>query len=261
MKNGINSRSINILFTSILLALSVASYLEKLSLWWLFLVALIWLVLTALGSGLIGWNYHFKSLNHQIIDTQNRVSITFDDGPNPVYSPKVLALLKKYDVKATFFCIGKHLETHPEIVKQILKEGHTIGNHTYSHSNSFGFFSTKKVKAELEQTNKIFEKITGLKLKLYRPAFGVTNPNIKRAVKMLKLQSIGWNIRSLDTTRLSQKDIFNRITKGLKPGDVILLHDTSQKTIDTLEQLLLFLQKQKLTSVSVDTLFNIEAYA
>ena len=85
--------------------------------------------------------------------------------------------------------------------------------------------STKKVKAELERTNIVFEKLTGLKMKLYRPAFGVTNPKIKRAVKALQLQSIGWNKRSLDTTSRSQDIIFKRVTTDLKPGDVILFFE------------------------------------
>lgn len=257
----LNFRSINILLTSLSLVVVIAFFLEKLSLWWLLLIALAWLVITALGSGLIGLNYYFKSLNYQSNETQNRIAITFDDGPNLEFTPKVLGLLRQYNAKATFFCIGKHVEAQPNLVKQILDEGHVIGNHTYSHSNSFGILSTKKVKAELERTNIVFEKLTGLKMKLYRPAFGVTNPKIKRAVKALQLQSIGWNKRSLDTTSRGQDIIFKRVTTGLKPGDVILLHDTSQKTVDTLEQLLLFLQKQNLKSVSIDTLFNIKAYA
>lgn len=257
----LNFRSINILLTSLSLLVVIAFFLEKLSLWWLLLIALAWLVITALGSGLIGLNYYFKSLNYRSNETQNRIAITFDDGPNLEFTPKVLELLRQYNAKATFFCIGKYVEAQPNLVKQIIDEGHVIGNHTYSHSNSFGILSTKKVKAELERTNIVFEKLTGLKMKLYRPAFGVTNPKIKRAVKALQLQSIGWNKRSLDTTSRSQDVIFKRVTIDLKPGDVILLHDTSQKTVDTLEQLLLFLQKQNLKSVSIDTLFNIKAYA
>lgn len=257
----LNFKSINILFTSLSLVVIIAFFLEKLPLWWLLPVTLIWLIFTALGSGLIGWNYYFKSLNKSLEESENRIAITFDDGPNLEFTPKVLELLKQYNAKATFFCIGKHIEAHPNLVKHILEEGHVIGNHTYSHSNNFGVFSTQKVKAELEQTNTVFENITGLKLRLYRPAFGVTNPNIKRAVKALQLQSIGWSKRSLDTTNRSQDVIYKRVTTGLKSGDVILLHDTSQKTVDTLEQLLLFLQKQNLKSVSVDTLFNIKAYA
>lgn len=257
----LNFKSINILFTSLSLVIIIAFFLEKLSLWWLLPIVLVWLTFTALGSGLIGWNYYFNSLNKYLEESENRIAITFDDGPNLEFTPKVLELLKQYNAKATFFCIGKHIEAHPNLVKHILEEGHVIGNHTYSHSNNFGVFSTQKVKAELEHTNTVFENITGLKLRLYRPAFGVTNPNIKRAVEALRLQSIGWSKRSLDTTNRNQDVIYKRVTTDLKPGDVILLHDTSQKTVDTLEQLLLFLQKQNLKSVSIDTLFNIKAYA
>lgn len=257
----LNFKSINLLLTISLLVVIFGVILEKLPLWILFSLILIWLIITALGSGLIGWNYHFKSLNQKTNESQLRVAVTFDDGPHPEFTPKVLKLLKQANARATFFCIGKHIKAYPDIVRQILDDGHRIGNHTYSHSNGFGFFSTQRVQSELEQTNQVFEQLTGLKLRLYRPAFGVTNPNIKKAIQRLGLISIGWSKRSLDTTKLSKQAVLNRITNGLKPGDVILLHDTSQKTVDTLEQLLLFLQKQNMKSVSIDTLFDIEAYA
>lgn len=257
----LNFRSINVFFRSILLVILFGIALNYLPFLTVLPLLLIWLIITALGSAIIGWNYHFKSLNKHSDETQNRVAITFDDGPNPKFTPQVLALLHTFNAKATFFCIGKHMQAYPEIVKQILEQGHSIGNHTFSHSNSFGFFNSKRVQLELEQTNQIFKAITGLQLQLYRPAFGVTNPNIKKAIEHLGLQSVGWNKRSFDTTNLSRKRILNRVTKDLRPGDVILLHDTSQKTIDILEQLLLFLQQQNITSVSIDALFDIEAYA
>ncbi|MBP0905258.1 polysaccharide deacetylase family protein [Mariniflexile gromovii] len=231
------------------------------SLWLVFMVFIIWLFLTVSGSAFIGWNYHLKSLNSNPKTPHNHVAITFDDGPNPEFTPKVLSLLKTHHAKATFFCIGKHIELFPDIFKSIIENGHTVGNHTYSHDHAFGFFSTEKVISELQQTNAIIKQQTGLGIKLYRPAFGVTNPSIKRALKVTKLQSIGWSKRSLDTTNLSEKKILKRITKNLKRGDVILLHDTSEKTVIVLEQLLLFLQKQNMESVTIDTLFNMKAYA
>ncbi len=98
-------------------------------------------------------------------------------------------------------------------------------------------------------------------MNLYRPAFGVTNPNIKRAVKATGMQTIGWSIRSLDTTKRSEASVLKRITKNISKGDIILLHDTSAKTIAVLEQLLLFLQKENLQSVTVDQLLKFDAYA
>lgn len=257
----LNFKSVNLTTIVIFIGLLVFYLIKPISIWWFVLLLIIWFIITALGSGLVGWSYHLKILNANKNGTKNHIAITFDDGPNPQFTPQVLALLKQHDAKATFFCIGKHIETHPELFKQIITEEHTIGNHTYSHANNFGFFKTQKVQAELQQTNSIIKKISGLNPKLYRPAFGVTNPRIARAVTNLNVTTIGWNKRSLDTTNLSEFQILKRATKNIKTGDVILLHDTSEKSVRVLEQLLLFLQDNNFQSVTVDTLFNIKAYA
>ncbi|HUH45613.1 MAG TPA: polysaccharide deacetylase family protein, partial [Arenibacter sp.] len=112
-----------------------------------------------------------------------------------------------------------------------------------------------------QRTRKAIQDLTGLDTHLYRPAFGVTNPNISKAVNQSGLQVIGWSIRSLDTTYRSKKSVLRRITRRLKQGDIILLHDTSAKTVEVLEQLLLFLQNNKIRSVTVDRLLDIKAYA
>jgi len=257
----LNFKSVNIITVLALLVLLISSGYFNLSLWSFFVLAIIWLLVTIAGSFFIKWNYHIKSLHSNKTIKENLVSITFDDGPHPEFTPRILELLKKHNAKATFFCIGKHIEAYPNVFIEIIKHGHTVGNHTYSHANGIGFFKTKKVIEELQKTNTIAKNITGLTMQLYRPAFGVTNPRIKKALNATQLQSIGWNIRSLDTTSRTAKTIFNRTTKNLSKGDVVLLHDTSLKTITILEQLLLFLQQQKMESVTIDSLFNIKAYA
>ena len=226
-----------------------------------FLLFIFWIGITVLGSSLITWNYHISSLHRNEKTKENHVAITFDDGPNAEFTPQVLSLLKKYDAKATFFCIGKNIETESDLFRNLIAQGHTIGNHTYSHSNNFGFFSSAKVAAELNRTNQLVQDISGLELKLYRPAFGVTNPNIKRALQLVKMQSIGWSKRSFDTTGLSEKIVLKRVTKNLKKGDIILLHDSNAKSIVVLEHLLLFLQSKEMRSVTVDQLLAIEPYA
>lgn len=229
--------------------------------WWIYpIVLLLWFLVTLCGSFFIRWNYHLTSLHSNKTISKNQVSLTFDDGPNQEFTPEVLELLKQYNAKATFFLIGRNVEKHPELVQDILRQGHSIGNHTYSHTNDFGFFGTSKVIKELQTANMVMEKIAGFKMKLYRPAFGVTNPSIQKAVKKLKINSIGWNVRSLDTTNRSEEAILKRITSKVSKGDIILLHDTSSKTIAVLERLLLFLQVNNLKSVTVDQLLNIEAY-
>lgn len=225
------------------------------------LVIILWLILTTIGSLHIRWNYHLMSLiaNYKVAD--NQVAITFDDGPHPDFTPKVLELLREHNVKASFFCIGKNIEKYPELFKQIVNDGHTIGNHTYSHSNGTGFMKTSDLIVELQKTNAIIKKISGLDVKFFRPPFGVTNPRLKRALKNVDLQSIAWSIRSLDTTSKPKELILNSISKRLTKGDVVLLHDTSNKSVEILEQLLLFLKQNKMKSVTVATLFNIKAYA
>lgn len=257
----LNYKSVNIITVIVLLVFQITSYFYKLPLWFFILLPIIWFLITLAGSFFIKWNYHFKSLHSNKTIKKNHVAITFDDGPHPEFTPKVLGLLKKYNAKATFFCVGKHIEAYPNVFKEIINQGHTVGNHTYSHTNNFGFLKTKKVIEELLKTNAIAKNNIGFTMALYRPAFGVTNPRIKSAIKTTKLKSIGWSVRSLDTTFRTPEKIFNRTTKNLTKGDVILLHDTSSKSIMVLERLLLFLQQQNMESVTVDSLFNIKPYA
>lgn len=241
--------------------LFVFDYFGNVSIYLFLLFVFLWILITAIGSFQIKWNYHLQSFNHNYKTSENHISITFDDGPNLDFTPKVLSLLKENNAKATFFIIGENAEKHPEIVRQIFAEGHSIGNHSYSHSKNFGFFSAEKVAAELIQTNSILKKITGKNVNMFRPPFGVTNPNIKEALKKTGHFSIGWSKRSFDTTNLSEEKILKRITSTLKKGDIILLHDTSAKTVAVLEQLLLTLRSHKLQSVPVDRLLEIEGYA
>lgn len=219
-----------------------------------------WLVATVIGSFFIKYNYHLNAFNSNPNIVKNQIAITFDDGPNPQFTPQVLALLKKYNAKATFFCIGKHIEKYPELFKQIANDKHVIGNHSYSHSNNFGFFSSNKVIKEINTNNNLIVNLLNKECKLFRPPFGVTNPAIKNAIKKTGHHVMGWNVRSLDTKIKEPKDILKRITKNLKAGDVILLHDTNKRTVVVLEQLLLFLREQQFEAVTIDKLFNIEAY-
>lgn len=229
---------------------------------WLYLLfILIWIIITAIGSFQIRWNYHLKSLNHNYKTSGNNISITFDDGPNPEFTPEVLQLLKQHGQYATFFLIGEKAERNQELVKQIISEGHSIGSHSYSHAKTFGFFSSEKIVGELQRSNKVLKEITGREVMLFRPPFGVTNPNIKKALKRTNHLSIGWSKRSYDTTKSSEEKVFQNITKNLVKGDVILLHDSSAKTLRVLERLLLFMKTQNLASIPVDKLLEVQPYA
>ena len=169
-------------------------------------------------------------------DDKSQIHLTFDDGPDPNTSPKILEVLKKHNKKATFFCIGEKIEKHPNIIKQIVEDGHEIGNHSYSHSNFFDFYGTSRVIKKLEKTNQLIKNITGKECNIFRPPYGVTNPNIAKAVKKLKMESVGWSIWSLDTVK-DKKAVLKRLEKA-KPGDIILFHDTKVRTVEILEEFL-----------------------
>lgn len=253
-------KSINLLSAIVIAVFILLSFVKITPFWPVLLVGFIWFLITLCGSFFIQWNYHYPSIHSNKGIQQNHIAITFDDGPHPEFTPKVLSLLQQFNAKATFFCIGQQIEEHPQILQSILNAGHTVGNHTYSHSKSFGFYGTNKVIEELEMTTELVSKLTGKRMRLYRPAFGVTNPSIQKAVKNLNLYSIGWNVRSLDTTPRTVNMILKRITSKVSKGDVVLLHDTSEKTIAVLEQLLLFLEEKQLKSVTVDQLLALNAY-
>jgi peptidoglycan/xylan/chitin deacetylase (PgdA/CDA1 family) len=153
------------------------------------------------------------------------VALTFDDGPDCIQTPKVLDVLKEYGAKATFFCIGSSITGNESIVERIIAEGHTIGNHAYTHSWQFPFFSALRMSKDMEQCRLLLEKVSHRKVDWFRPPFGVTNPVIAKTVKKLTYKVIGWNIRSLDTQLSSHSKIIQRICKKMRPGSIILLHD------------------------------------
>ena len=247
------------LFVTVIVVLSVLAFFYPLP-WWLFVLpGLVWLIAAVAGSGLIRSGYHLKALSYKKGINAKQLAITFDDGPTPE-TEKVIALLRKYNAKATFFCIGTQIEKYPHILQKLVDEGHTIGNHTYSHSPQMGMFPTAKVIEELEITDALIERHTAKKALLFRPPYGVTNPAIARAVKKTGHCVIGWNVRSLDAVIKNEDRIVARVKDDIAPGNIILLHDTSQKSVNVLEQLLLLLQQQQYTAVTVDQLLNIPAY-
>lgn len=226
---------------------------------WLFIhyvpFLIIWISIIIYGSFTISSNYHVEAVSN-IETSEQIVAITFDDGPSK-FTPEILKLLAKYDVKASFFCIGNQVEKYPEILQSIYKQGHSIGNHSFTHSK-VGFQSVVRNLNEIRQADNAIEAVIGERPKYFRPPFGVTNPNIMRALRTTKHQVIGWNIRSIDTAIKDQAKVLDRIKNRLHPGSIILLHDTSAHSVSILGQLLLHLREKNYKSVSIDELLKLE---
>lgn len=250
---------VTIFFVLALILLTFLSFFAVIEIKYFLLLGCLWFLIVFWGSSFIASNYHVKTFCGNSLETDKKIALTFDDGPNEI-TLLVLDVLKKYNVKAAFFCIGKNIENHPEILKRTIEEGHIVGNHTYNHTPFFDFYGKNKVIVELQQTDDLIESVLGKKPRLFRPPYGVTNPSIRRALAVTKHKTIGWNIRSLDGIIKKEEFLLNRIIKKIKPGGIVLLHDTSIATVNVLEELLSFLQKNNYSVVSLEELLNIKAY-
>lgn len=154
------------------------------------------------------------------------VALTFDDGPHPVQTPRVLDLLRDRGVRATFFLVGSKAEQHPGLVRRIVAEGHDIGIHTWAHGAGFPMQGSEAMTADILRCRALLKAITGEETCLFRPPFGVTNPMVARAVKRTRSRCVGWSIRSLDTLlHRSREAVARGIRRRLGDGKVILLHD------------------------------------
>lgn len=172
------------------------------------------------------------------------VYLTFDDGPHPPETERVLDVLRERGARATFFLIGSKVSVNEAVLRRMLEEGHTLGLHTYSHAGTFPLLSFDKMLADVNEGKRAVENVAGKKISLFRPPFGVTNPTIAKVVRTLGLQTVGWDVRSFDTVycKPSGHDwyvpVVERIMKQVRPGSVILLHDRLDGASDLLALLL-----------------------
>ena len=206
-----------------------------------------YLTLGLLFVGLLSWGvfdirlgYFIPTLYHLKDSQKRQVVLTFDDGPTEL-TPLFLDLLNRYEVKAVFFCIGRQIAQYPQIVQRIKEEGHLIGNHTYSHIPQNCFASTAVMTQEIQQTDALLAQL-GIVTPYFRPPYGVTNPHIAKAAKRMGKIVVGWDIRSLDTVIKDETRLWSRVVSKLTQGNIILMHDTSERTLHVLEQLLKYLK-------------------
>jgi len=182
-----------------------------------------------------------------------KIALTFDDGPHPEITPLILTVLKKYNVPATFFCIGENIEKYKSLAERIIDDGHVIGNHTHRHSYFFPFFSRRRMKEEINACeDQIISVSPAYPPMLFRPPFGITNPSLKKALKSSGYSVIGWSIRSYDTILNDPVHVFKRVTKRIEPGSIILFHDSQFYTPEIIERVIIFAQKKGYNFVRLD---------
>ena len=160
------------------------------------------------------------------------VTITFDDGPDPVSTPAVLELLSKHKICATFFVTGKKASEHPGIVKEILTRGHTVGNHSYSHDNLIMFKSSKALIKEIEFAQDILGEF-GITPLAFRPPVGITNPRLGQVLNKAGMYNLNFSCRAVDGGNRWIKNLSERILTRVHPDAIVALHDVTPRD-DTL---------------------------
>jgi len=164
------------------------------------------------------------------ISSQGKIYLTFDDGPDAVHTELILDILQQKNIKATFFCLGERIETHPEIIYRILREGHQIANHSYDHRDLISL-SNDELLEDINRTENLIIEHTGRSFKLLRPPKGLITTAQKKFLRTQGYSIIMWDINPRDYDEDNDyMDLFFNILKEIQPGDnIILLHDSDHK--------------------------------
>jgi peptidoglycan/xylan/chitin deacetylase (PgdA/CDA1 family) len=199
--------------------------------WWL------WLLTTLLGNHLfltahVMWpRSRLLGANLVTLPQSSRengyIALTFDDGPDPNVTPHVLDLLDHHGAKASFFCIGQRAKAYPEIVRDIVRRGHSVENHSYQHPHAFAFYLPCWLQREINDAQAVIEAITGIRPQFFRAPMGIRGPALDPVMVRSALRYVSWTRRGWDCVSSSPARVLRRITSRLAAGDVILLHDGS----------------------------------
>jgi peptidoglycan/xylan/chitin deacetylase (PgdA/CDA1 family) len=181
-----------------------------------------------------------------------RVALTFDDGPDPLVTPRVLDLLDQAGQLATFFCIGRRAEAQPDLVAEIRRRGHGIENHSYSHPNGFALQGPRSMAREIARAQEAIERSGGGRPQFFRAPAGIQNPWLASVLIDADLSLVSWTRRGFDTVSRSAPRIAARlIGRGLRDGDVLLLHDRMPIVLEALPRVLDDMERRGLRSVAL----------
>ena len=202
--------------------------------WWLsILVALVvnHVVLALIGlwpkSRLLGANMLRLP---QAAANRNEIALTFDDGPDPGVTPQVLDILDTHHAKASFFVIADKAATYPELIREIVKRGHSVENHSRAHSSFYGFFAWAALRKDIGTAQQIIAGITGEPPAFFRSPMGIRNPLLDPVIAQFGLRYVTWTRRGFDTVSRDPALVLERLSRNLSAGDILLLHDREVRT-------------------------------
>jgi peptidoglycan-N-acetylglucosamine deacetylase len=191
--------------------------------------------------------------------TLKPIALTFDDGPWPNTTGQVLDILKKNNVKATFFIVGRQVQTYPQILKRIVADGHALGNHSWSHQ--YHRYDSAGAAREIDQTTQLVYKLTGIKTVLFRPPGGILNNGLAAYAQQKKYAVVMWSADSLDWRYGRPATLTDRVLKEASAGGIVLMHDgggNRSKTVQALPQVIAQLKKRGYTFVTVPELMEMQ---
>ena len=196
-------------------------------------------------------NYEYDVvINRKIDKSKKMIALTFDDGPN-YNTSKVIDVLNKYDIRATFFVLGSRAINNKDILKKMADSGMEIGNHTYNHL-LLTKYDENKIRSEIEDTSEVIYSATKKRPKLLRPSYGSVNNKIKKVANM---PIIIWDIDTLDWKYHNSKRITSRVVNKVRDGDIILMHDIYSASLNALSNIIPILQDNGYEFVTIDELF------
>jgi len=256
----LNFRLTNIIFGALLVVL-IALHINSGMPWYAYvLLVFVYSLVVFYGCIYLSAGFFIKAYCSVKTD-KKEIAISFDDGPAQQHTPAILSILKENNIPAAFFCIGNRISGNEAILQQLDAEGHLIGNHSNSHHAMFDLFSSSKMLTDMQAMDSAMQQVTGKRPKLFRPPYGVMNPNLKTAVQKGEYLTVGWSVRSFDTVAKDEQQLLAKVTKGIAPGAVFLFHDTCSITLAILPAFIQEVKARGYNIVRLDKMLNLPAYA
>lgn len=189
---------------------------------------------------------------------EKAIALTFDDGPWPTSTDQILEVLKQNNIKATFFWVGRYLQTYPEIGKKVAAAGHAIGNHTWNHQ--YFKYNQDTASREIDRTSALIEKLTGIKTSMFRPPAGILNNGLVDYAQKQKYVAVMWSVDSMDW-RTSTPSVLDNVLNQASAGGIVLMHDgggNRSKTVEALPKMIAELRKRGYKFVTVPELLAMQ---
>lgn len=195
---------------------------------------------------------------------RQRVSLTFDDGPDPVTTMQVADLLEERGLRATFFVVGHRVEQHPHIVRELVERGHEVGIHSFAHTPAATNFSVPRLQDDFTRCSAAVNAATDRWPRMYRPPVGLLNPRVMRAAKAGGWVIVGWTVGAKDGIRTEPARVVRRVTSRVRDGDIVLMHDRladgKPAALEALPPILDHLESVGLRSVPLSELLGESAW-